>query len=94
LAIAFQPLQDPKSNPITPPRAQLAGESSNTLIPLDSDPQIIRKRSFTLLSPEKVTIQNPHYPKKYHNIVNLSPNIDSDSPNDDGSTTSEDPLSS
>ena len=55
-AIAFQPLQDPKSNPITPPRTQLAGESTNTLIPLDSDPQIIRKRSLTLLSPERVTI--------------------------------------
>lgn len=90
----FQSLQDPKPNPITPPRAQPASENSNTLIPVDPDTQIIRKRSLTLLSPEKVTIQNPRNPKKYRNKVNLSPNVDSNSPNDAGSTTSEDPLSS
>jgi len=93
LALSLSSFHDIKPLPTTPPRTQLPDDSSTTLALLNSSSHIICKRSLTLLSAEKFTTQNPRTTKKYHNIVNISPDAEPDSPHDNGSTTSEDPPS-
>ncbi|KAG0643603.1 hypothetical protein HOY80DRAFT_1087685 [Tuber brumale] len=98
--IALPSFHQTKPVPSTPPRTQITSHSSTfnlnsgTLVPPTSYPQAVRKRSLTLLSPEKVTMQNPRTTKKYRNIVNVSTNSEPNSPDDNGGTTSEDPPSS